>query len=219
MRHLKLGSSILFLAGSLFLFIACQKNSLADAANELSIVHTPDQAELDRDLLQYRHGTHEIPFKATFYTNRVPELLGEVDCLLPEYQDPNYQRGGGQGTHLGKFKTVLTFCSTAGGFYGGGSGYLEAANGDRLYIKIPSGQVKLPLPEPHPVYDAYFKDEFLFDGGTGRFAGASGSGTTNSLVDLWNEDYPPGPVIIPDHRTDHVWTGTLILPNANKRKN
>lgn len=218
MKHLKLLGAVAFLAVCL-LFIACQKNSITDSIGDLGISGVPSEVVFDQDVLQHSRGSHAVPFKATFHTNRVPELLGEVDCLLPEYQDPNYQRGAGKATHLGKFKTVLTFCSTAGGFYGGGSGYLEAANGDRLYIKIPSGQVKLPLPEPHPVYDAYFKDEFEFDGGTGRFKGATGGGTTNSLVDLWNEEYPPGPVIIPNHRTDHVWTGTLILPNGNKRKN
>lgn len=216
MKQLKLLAAVAFMAVCL-LFIACQKNSLTDSIGELGITAVSSEVELDQDVLQSSRGSHAIPFKATFYTNRDPEKLKNVECTVSGYEGKNYQEGGGNATHLGKFKTVLTFCSKDGGFYAGGSGYLEAANGDRLFIKIPFGQVK-PLTEFHPVYEAYFKDEFEFCGGTGRFKGAKGGGTTDSLVDLWNEEYPPGPEIIPDHRTDHVWTGTLILPNGKKRR-
>lgn len=215
MKTLKILGSMIILAGCLMIF-ACQKTDIAEPLDELALRPATEEEGLDQDLDQFMCRSREIPFKARFYTKRVPEKLGKVVCTLAEFQNPNYQRRTGHATHLGKFKTVLTFCSGADGFYGGGTGYLEAANGDRLFIKIPLGQVKLPLPEPHPVYDAYFQDEFEFCGGTGRFKGASGGGMTDSLVDLWDEDHPfPGP-IIPNHRTDHKWTGTLILPKRRK---
>lgn len=154
----------------------------------------------------------EIVFKATFTTQLVQEKLSEVSCDDPESPFPNYQQGAGTATELGAFTTVMTFCASGQGKYGGVSGYMEAENGDRLFISIESGQVT-PLSEPHPEYEAVFKDPFTITGGTGRFEGASGSGTTKSMVDLWNEEYPPGGPIIPDHRTDHEWTGTLVLPD------
>jgi hypothetical protein len=80
--------------------------------------------------------------------------------------------------------------------YDNGFGILTAANGDVLYLEI-SGAV---LPTDHPNYDFEFKDPFHFTGGTGRFAGASGEGMTDSFVDR------------SDDRTDHEWIGTLVLP-------
>jgi len=59
----------------------------------------------------------------------------------------------------------------------------------------------------HSFYEAYFRDPFEFTGGTGRFEGASGHGMTNSFVDLFDDDGN----FIPEHKTDHEWTGKLIL--------
>ena len=184
MKRLNLFYYIVFLTGCL-LVAACKKESIS-----------------------------AFPFESNFFTKRVPEKLGEVSCENESLPFPNYQEGDGTANHFGQFHTVLTFCSGEGGVYGDVSGYFEMADGDRLFVKITMGQVRFDLPEPHPVYEAYFQDPFEFVGGTGRFAGASGGGMTNSLVDLFNEDYPfPGP-IIPDHQTDHEWTGTIFLPNG-----
>ncbi len=201
MKKLPISSALALLALATLLG-TCSKESL------------PDKAGASNDAITVRDGMREIPFKARFFTRLTPDRLGEVVCDDPELPGPNFQTGGGNATHLGRFSTELTFCGGAGGVYGGAEGYLEAANGDRLFIAIESGQVILFEPGSQPYYDAYFKDPFTITGGTGRFEGASGGGMTDSLVDLWNEDYPfPGP-IIPDHRTDHVWTGTLMLPNG-----
>lgn len=218
MESLKM-RNVLVLLLAVLVTIACEKNnitnSLGDKGEEALVAATAlgqDQIETTR---WNDYDSREVPFKAKFATRLTPDRLGEVSCDDPSLPFPNFQSGFGKATHLGGFTVELTFCGAGGGVYGGANGYMEAANGDRLFICIDRGQVILPLPEPHPVYDAFFKDPFEFCGGTGRFEGASGGGMTNSLVDLWNEDYPfPGP-IIPNHRTDHEWTGTLILPNGN----
>ena len=184
---------------------SCSKDSLTGSPG--------DEASLKEAVMTRNDGTREIPFKAKFYTRRVPEKIGEVVCNDPTLPGPNYQYGEGTGTHLGKLTSTFTFCGD-GGFYSG-QGYFVAADGDSLFIEI-AGQVFVEIPwDPATHYDAYFQDPFSFVGGTGRFEGASGGGMTDSLVDLWDEDTPfPGP-IIENHRTDHVWTGTLILPNGN----
>ena len=109
-------------------------------------------------------------------------------------------------TQLGRFSVRITFCMdvtdvldgqlTEGESipYDNGFGTLVAANGDELYIEI-SGAV---LPSSHPDFDFEFRDRFQFTGGTGRFAGASGAGMTDSFVDMSAD------------RTDHGWRGTLI---------
>ena len=218
MESLKMRNFLVLLVATL-ITLACEKSRLTDSLDEWGAESLVDEAAMGPDGIEatraVNRGSREVPFRARFATRLTPDRLDEVTCADPSLPFPNFQSGFGKATHLGGFTVELTFCSGGAGVYGGASGYLEATNGDRLFVCIDRGQVILPLPEPHPVYDAFFKDPFTFCGGTGRFEGASGEGMTNSLVDLWNEDYPfPGP-IIPNHRTDHEWTGTLILPNGN----
>ena len=77
----------------------------------------------------------------------------------------------------------------------------------------------MPLENEIPFYEAWFKDPFTITGGTGRFEGASGSGYTDSYVDLFGSDsswaeFPFN--VYPDHRTDHVWTGELTFTPGSK---
>ena len=145
-------------------------------------------------------------FKADFYTLRNYDSVGI--CTEDPYISFNYQVGEGNGTHLGRFTTTMSFCG-AGFEYKNGVGVFVAANGDELYFWIPSpGEVGYIIPYVHPVYDFQFQDPFTFNGGSGRFEGTSGGGYTNSFVDLFDDDGN----FIPEHRTDHEWTGTLILP-------
>lgn len=78
--------------------------------------------------------------------------------------------------------------------YNNGEGVFIAANGDELYFTI-EGAV---LHSDHPDYNFEFQDPFTFTGGTGRFEGASGSGTTDSFVNQVT------------NRTDHEWNATII---------
>lgn len=161
------------------------------------------------------HGTRTMPFKAKFFTKRnFDAVIGT--CVEDDYPDYNYQVGEGKATHLGKFTAELFFCGGSDG-YKNGEGKFVAANGDELYYLVPSpgeiGQV-LPLPYVDPLYEAYFQDPFTFTGGTGRFEGASGGGYTDSYVDLFVDGDPNQ--FIMEHQTDHVWSGTLILPKNKK---
>ena len=198
---------IAFIASMTMLFTTCSKEGFPGSSEDASPMQ---QVITTRDA-----ESHEIPFKAKFYTRRVPEKIGEVVCNDPAFPGGNYQYGAGTATHLGKLSSTITFCGAADGSYGGGQGFFVAANGDSLFIEV-SGQVIIEIPwDPATHYDAYFQDPFSFTGGTGRFEGASGGGMTDSLVDLWDENTPfPGP-IIEHHRTDPVWTGTMGLPNGN----
>jgi len=153
-----------------------------------------------------------VPFKSNFYTVRNYDNIGEGFCTEDPYLSFNYQVGEGEATHLGSFTTTMSFCGD--GFdYKNGEGVFIAANGDELYIKIPSeGELGHILPYDHPIYELQFHDPFSFNGGTGRFDGATGGGYTNSFVDLFDNDGN----FIPEHRTDHKWTGTITLkPGIN----
>ncbi len=160
-------------------------------------------------------GKISLPFKAEFFTKRnFNAVIGTCDDA--DYQGYNYQVGEGTATHLGKFTAELFFCGGSDG-YKNGEGVFVAANGDELYYSVPSpGEIGhvLPLPYTDPLYEAYFQDPFTFTGGTGRFEGASGGGYTDSYVDLFVDGDPNQ--FIDEHQTDHVWTGTLILPKRRR---
>ncbi len=222
---------ILFLAFLSFgVFIACEQPSdVEDLKKAEPITET---LEIDDTEIDFR-GKKGKPFKANFYTirryleNAPPGCEDNPqDCLLDIYEpvvcdeDPfldfNLQCGGGQGTHLGNFNAVLSFCG-AGFDYKNGTGIFVAANGDQLWIKAPyilneNGEpvsvVGHVIPIEHPHYEARFNDPFIFAGGTGRFKGATGQGMTDSYVDLFDDNGN----FLCDHQTDHKWTGTLILP-------
>ena len=193
---------------SLALFISCD-NSI-------------DESMFDQNkgnLGAKANGTRSIPFKADFFTIKTEPDVGSevVSCTEDPYLSLNYQVGEGNGTHLGKFDVTMSFCG-AGFDYKNGRGVFVAANGDELYFNVPSegevGHVILDFENLPPPYEANFQDPFSFDGGTGRFVGATGGGMTNSFVDLFDD----GGIFILEHRTDHDWTGTLILPLNNKKK-
>ncbi|MGH7483522.1 MAG: hypothetical protein ACRELV_15330 [Longimicrobiales bacterium] len=151
-------------------------------------------------------GAVSTPFRAHFFT------VGQGLTVDPACGDPpnllNTQVGMGEATHLGQFSVFITFCNdvtdvldgqlTAGESvpYDDGFGILTAANGDELFFEI-SGEV---VPSTDPAYDFEFQDAFTFVGGTGRFAGATGEGMTDSFVDLSTD------------RTDHEWVAILDMP-------
>lgn len=205
--------SIKILGIALFLFGIV--TSCEETGNEIA----PDTAVLP-DVEGKSHGSKSVsvPFKAKFYTERKYDESGEGFCSEDPYFGFNKQVGKGNATHLGKFTTVMRFCQS--GFnYKNGEGIFVAANGDELYFHVPApdevGEVVLyPSPSPNPPYEAYFMDPFSFNGGTGRFEGATGGGYTDSFVNLFDDD---GNFIL-EHRTDHKWTGTLILPKDKKGK-
>ena len=141
-----------------------------------------------------------VPFKSKFYTEQEGEL--DFEACEGDLIALNTQVGGGNATHLGEFTTRMTFCMNFDesgpefAKYWGVDGAFIAANGDELWFTV-SGQVIL-YPEGHdPFYLAYFDDEFIFLGGTGRFEGATGSGHTNSFTNFVH--------------TDHNWTDILTL--------
>lgn len=174
-----------------------------------------DQQKIDEAMIQanLRAETSEfrmVPFKATFFTLRNYEDEGIGFCTEDPYLTFNHQRGEGNGTFIGKFTTTMSFCGS--GFdYKNGEGKIVASDGDELHFMVPSpGEVGHVIPYGHPLYEFQFQDPITFTGGTGRFEGATGSAMTNSFVDLFDDEGN----FIPEHRTDHVWTGTLILKNG-----
>jgi len=141
-----------------------------------------------------------LPFKADF---SVWDMSDYTDISCGGY--PVFfltMEGYGTATHLGKLTTRMTFCcDVSTGAYYNTAGSFVAANGDELFFEIPSGQI-IPNDEDNSsYYQTKFNDPMIFTGGTGRFAGATGSGFTNAYVHDGTDEW----------RTDFFSIGTLTL--------
>lgn len=144
-----------------------------------------------------------IPFRAEFFTDIQPSSGPGSPCQ-GEFGFFNVQEGEGTATLLGEFTTHLEFCvdvpvenpdpENLVAEYKDLRGSFVAANGDELFIGLLGiGQIFTTDTEGVLV----FRDTFLMIGGTGRFAGATGS--------MVSESFNFGV------RTEHVWTGTISL--------
>lgn len=173
----------------------------------------PEVAQVVATGESIRGGPVSKPFRARFLTagqGLRPDLsCGDFPWLL------NTQVGEGVATHLGRFSVHITFCMNVADVlddgqltegeslpYVDGIGTLVAANGDELQIEI-SGTV---VPTEHPDFDFEFRDPFQVIGGTGRFAGATGEGTTVSRVNQAAD------------RTLHDWRGTLHMNRVGRAR-
>jgi hypothetical protein len=129
-------------------------------------------------------GDHAVPFKATLWGNdvtfnpvipagRCVEMAGVADVLTSF-------KISGYANHLGWVDVVAEHCSDFDTFtYGDGRLTITAANGDILKGTYTLGRMTAPPP------NSGFEDDFTFvNGGTGRFAVASGGGTEVGLFNL-----------------------------------
>ena len=151
-----------------------------------------------------------IPFEGSFFTTPEGNPRPDKRCSPPALLDT--QSGNGKAKYLGPLQFHSTFCIDLSDILPplGGDGKLTAgealpfygsettftfANGDKLYAR---GNDAV-LPSDNPEYNAEFSNPFVIIGGTGRFEGAQGGGTTNSLVKF-------------GIGTDHEFSGVLVLP-------
>lgn len=87
--------------------------------------------------------------------------------------------GSGRMSHLGRVTFQVTHCTFAGeGRFAEGELTITAANGDQLFLEH-SGTFELVLDGSGTVVGSDVDLDWVIVGGTGRFAGASGSGEGN----------------------------------------
>lgn len=136
----------------------------------------------------------ELPFKGVFsgellgFNENPGDIAERCDNPATTWAVTSFE-GWGTATHMGMTYVYAEHCSytTDGipdGTYGEGQLMMVAANGDTLYGTYTDG-VSLSGP---PVIG--FMDDFTFaDGGTGRFAFASGGGTEVGSVDVADNSF------------------------------
>lgn len=134
----------------------------------------------------------DVPMKGS-----VTSVESSFDAVIPEDRCPTIGEdtdaisrfsGYGTATHLGTFTWRSSHCASFDGFYGDGFMTIVAANGDSLEAVYGDGLV-LGGPPVAPIVDQIT----FVDGGTGRFAHASGGvsevGTFDFITGQVNLDW------------------------------
>ncbi|MDX8340067.1 hypothetical protein SLH46_12775 [Draconibacterium sp. IB214405] len=141
------------------------------------------------------------PFEATFTGDYAQVLTGDDVKDCPDgFECRVVVNFEGTATELGNISGTFNFCACgAEGEYAPTNSFLVSEDGDTLFFTC-SGKVIEGRAADHPEFvTSYWRDPFVFKGGTGRFEGASGGGTT----DDYNSSQDPN--------SHHHWKGTLIL--------
>jgi len=151
--------------------------------------------------------TVTLPFTCDYIGNYTSVAVDEEKCgSYPEMRV--IVDGSGTGTYVGESTIHFDFCCNwETGYYGYGKtyAYIEAEDGDILYVTC-SGQVIDGKLDDHPDYvTSYWRDPFKILGGTGRFKGATGGGMT----DDFNSSEDP--------YSHHHWKGTINLVIAHQK--
>lgn len=109
-----------------------------------------------------------------------PVVCPPTDLFLGVLQTRS--KATGTATHLGRTTFETQHCTPLGDQITGGTETLTAANGDQIFVTY-SGNAPFNLGTSVPgVTVIDMSGPFTIVGGTGRFDGASGSGTMNATV-------------------------------------
>ena len=149
-----------------------------------------------------------LPFKADFLGEYSNVIYPDPECG-PTYYCRVFVDYEGTATHLGKIYGSFEFCACGpddpavegqDNQYAGGETTFTAANGDKLFLMTEGSTVVQGKRPDHPEYvTSWWQDNWVITGGTGRFEGASGSGTS----DDYNSSEDPN--------SHHHWVGTITL--------
>ena len=141
------------------------------------------------------------PFEANFTGEYANVYTGEEVKDCPDgFECRVVVNFEGTATELGNISGTFNFCACGPeGEYAPTHSFLVSENGDSLFFSC-NGKVIEGRTADHPEFvTSYWRDPFVFTGGTGRFEGASGGGTT----DDYNSSLDPN--------SHHNWKGTLTL--------
>ncbi len=149
-------------------------------------------------------GPESKPFDATFTGEYAQVLTGDDVKDCPEGFGcrvvVNFE---GTATELGAIKGTFNFCACGPeGEYAPTDSYLVSEEGDSLFFTCSGKVIEGRLPDHPEFVTSYWKDPFVFKGGTGKFEGATGGGTT----DDYNSSQDPN--------SHHHWVGKITLPKG-----
>ncbi len=141
------------------------------------------------------------PFEANFTGEYVNIITGEeLTGCDDEFECHVEVAFEGTAANLGHITGVFSFCACGpNGKYAPTKSFMVFDKGDSLFFTCHGKVIEGRLVD-HPEYvTSYWKDPFIFQGGTGRFEGAAGGGTT----DDYNSSVDPN--------SHHHWKGTITI--------
>lgn len=155
----------LFLLLTIFLFWGCETDPIMDPVDEAIVTRTVER-----------------PFKTTGFAYVQLEVPDDIIC--DEGLDPRYALGQGNATHLGLYDIVITGCDDMTNGVNIGQAVHTAANGDILYMDYVL--VKSPNEDDPPYISRSVFSPWTINGdmSTGRFEGATGTGTGEITVNF-----------------------------------
>lgn len=121
---------------------------------------------------------NSVPFKGTLQAVESSFALVPPDVPFPTLVVAGI--GSGNATHLGRFTAQYEFEVNLITFAGVGSSQFIAANGDRLLTEV-EGQGTVPTADGV----SYIVETHVITGGTGRFAGATGTFTLARVINIF----------------------------------
>jgi hypothetical protein len=118
-----------------------------------------------------------VPWKESYQASGT--LAPDGSC--PASQLLNVLEGGGTATHVGKYTIVNSHCvDPATGALTNGSFIKTAANGDQLYGTYVGNSSVIQPPAPIAIFGV--TGTLTYTGGTGRFAGTTGTATMEGTL-------------------------------------
>ena len=141
------------------------------------------------------------PFEATFTGTYSQVITGEElkDCA-EKYECRVIVNFHGDAKQFGHIWGQFSFCACGPeGEYAPTQSYFVAGEGDTLFFSCEGKVIQGKAPGHPDFVTSYWRDPFVFLGGTGRFKGAKGGGKT----DDYNSSEDPN--------SHHHWKGKIIL--------
>ena len=146
-----------------------------------------ESAASSRDDIPIATAAGARPWKESYHSTGT--ITVDAQCPSPLLLES--YTGGGTATHTGKYDIVNSHClNPATGALTNGTFLKTAANGDQLFgTYVGSASVIQP---PSPVAIFGVSGTLTFTGGTGRFAGATG---TTTMSGIEQADFSQTPVV------------------------
>lgn len=127
-----------------------------------------------------------LPWKESYQATGT--IAPDTRCPAPLLLESD--EGGGTATHIGKYTIVNSHCvDPSTGALTGGTFVKTAANGDQIFGTYVGTATVIQPPSPVAIFSV--NGTITFTGGTGRFAGATGSTT---MAGTLQADFSQAPV-------------------------
>ncbi len=118
-----------------------------------------------------------LPFYGAYLGTSQSQMPTNDGC--PAGRTRIFGSGTGVATHMGTITWTEFVCLDMLTLQFNTVGTMFAANGDQLFFVVTTGQGTFIGPTQMKI-----QSEWIFNGGTGRFVGATGAGTAQGIVDF-----------------------------------